>query len=275
MNTPVIIRTAIGTLICSALIAMSGVAASPGFADETQSGYAFLPGDPVIFSNGGTASGGVEGACTGGYVIRGDSGVFILGPKACSVIFSSVRGSDRNFGYVVSKSEPDGNALIRENPGDDAFQVVRDPLTGAQPGTGAIVGWMPSDQQSAGMLIGKMGIGTGWTEGRIVGAVDFRGQTLLCAEMKTGLGDAGGPVWRNDANGLRALGTIQAFDPVTTMGCYRPIQETLWNYGASLPSFGPDQGRPPFGQLAPGTPYLDLPGLAVPVKNIPVRGDWH
>jgi hypothetical protein len=238
-------------------------------------GYVFRPGDPMIFSNGGTASGSYEGACTGGYAVAGDSGTFLLGPRSCSVIFSSVRGSDRLFGWTHSQNYPDGNALVREIPGDDAYQIVRDPLTGRSPGDGRIVGWTASAAQPAGMLVGKMGIGTGWTEGRVTGAVSFRGATLLCTDMRTDVGDAGAPVWRSDVNGLRALGTVQAYDPVTRTGCYRPIQETLAIYGASLPAFGTPQGRPGFGTLAPGMPWLSSDGLAVPVKNIPVGTGWR
>ncbi len=232
-------------------------------------GYFFHPGDPMIFSNAGTAAGGYEGRCTGGYAIYGDSGYFLTGTKQCSVTFATVRGTDRDYGRVLYKNEPDGNALIRMLPGDDSYQIVRDPLTGRTPGDGKIVGWTASNKQAHGMLVGKMGVGTGWTEGRILGAVDFQGQALLCTTMETDLGDAGGPVWRSDSNGLRALGTIQAYDPATRTGCYRPIQETLWNYGASLDSFGPDQGRPNYGTLAPGMPWLTPTGLVVPVDQIP------
>lgn len=239
-------------------------------AEAMSGGYFFRPGDPMIFSNGGTASGLYEGKCTGGYAIYGDSGYFLTGTKQCSVIFSSVRGTDRIFGNVVAKNEPDGNALIRELPGDDSYQIVRDPLTGQTPGDGKIVGWTASNQQAEGMLVGKMGVGTGWTEGRITGAMNFQGETLLCTTMKTDLGDAGAPVWRSDASGLRALGTIQAYDPASQTGCYRPIQETLWNYGASLDSFGPNQGRPNYGSLAPRMPWLSTTRLVVPVDNIPL-----
>ncbi len=240
-----------------------------GESEALSDGYFFRPGDPMIFSNAGTAYGAYEGRCTGGYAIYGDSGYFLTGAKQCSVIFSSVRGTDRIYGNVVAKNNPDGNALIRMVPGDDSYQIVRDPITGRTPGDGRIVGWTASNKQTQGMLVGKMGVGTGWTEGRILGAINFQGQTLLCTTMKTDLGDAGAPVWRSDSTGLRALGTIQAYDPATRTGCYRPIQETLWNYGASLDSFGPDQGRPNYGSLAPGMPWLTTPGLAVPVDNIP------
>lgn len=271
---------------CAALVLAGGISvavASPAIAvvggepganavhtEALGGGYFFNPGDPMIFSNAGTAAGGYEGKCTGGYAIYGDSGYFLTGTKQCSVIFDNVRGTDRVYGRVVHKNEPDGNALIRMEPGDDSYQIVRDPITGRTPGDGKIVGWTASNQQGHGMLVGKMGVGTGWTEGRILGAIDFRGQTLLCTSMETDLGDAGAPVWRSDSNGLRALGTIQAYDPATRTGCYRPIQETLWNYGASLDSFGPDQGRPNYGSLAPGMPWLSTSGLVVPVNNIPV-----
>ncbi|MBM7817752.1 hypothetical protein JOE63_000229 [Cellulosimicrobium cellulans] len=256
--------------------ALDGDAARPGATSPQPGGYVFRPGDPMIFNNGGTASGGYEGACTGGWAVAGDSGTFLLGPRACSVIYSSVRGSDRLYGWTFSQNYPDGNALVREIPGDDAYQIVRDPLTGRTPGDGRVVGWTASAAQPLGMLVGKMGIGTGWTEGRITGAVMFRGAALLCTDMRTGPGDAGAPVWRSDATGLRALGTVQAYDPRTGTGCYRPIQETLAIYGAYLPSFGPPQGRPGFGTLAPGMPWLDGgDALAVPVKNIPVGTDWR
>jgi len=256
--------------LCAVVLLAAGASVWTGAPADALTGYFYLPGDPMIFSNGGTAAGGYEGKCTGGYEVSGDSGSFLLGAKACSVIFGTVRGTDAGYGRVFAWRYPDGNALIQEFPGDDSYQIVRDPLSGRTPGDGKVVGWTASNQQALGWVVGKMGVGTGWTEGRITGAIDFQGETLLCTTMTTDLGDAGGPVWRSDATGLRALGTIQAYDPATKTGCYRPIQETLYTYGASLDSWGAPQGRPSWGTLAPGMPWLSTPGLAVPVKNIPV-----
>jgi len=214
---------------------------------------------------------GLSHAIFGGFAASALLGVnFLLGAGACSVIFGTVRGTDADYGRKLYWRSPDGNALIDEFPGDDSYQIVRDPLTGRTPGDGHIVGWTPSNKQSLGWVVGKMGVGTGWTEGRITGAMNFRGETLLCTTMKTDLGDAGGPVWRMDSTGLRALGTIQAYDPASKTGCYRPIQETLYTYGASLDTWGAPQGRPSWGSLAPGMPWLVTPQLQVPVDNIPV-----
>jgi hypothetical protein len=84
-----------------------------------------------------------------------------------------------------------------------------------------------------------MGDGSGWTEGRVTGWIDFRGMQAICTTARTEPGDAGGPVWRWDQHGLRAAGVTVAFDAATGQGCYLPIQPVLHEWGAWLPVYGP------------------------------------
>jgi hypothetical protein len=258
---------AVAAVLASALAGPAGSAAAAG-------GYDYSPGEPMIMNNGGTIDGGYDQVCSGGYAISGDSGFFLLGANCATVTAFQVRNNQGVFAnYLASPASlRDGSSALYEMvPGDDAHQMVADPLTGEQPGDGRIVGFMPTVQQRPGMLVGKMGVGTGWTEGAITGVVG----DLLCTTMEVAPGDLGGPVWRLDENGLRALGTIRGRDS-SGHGCYRPIQETLYEYGANLPVFGPDQGRPTWGTWAPGMPYLGgttSAGRAFTI-TIPTRADW-
>lgn len=243
-------------------------------------GYDFYPGEPAIWGSvGGTAGAYYDKACTGGFAIAGDSGFFLTTAAACSVGISadgSIRTDEGYYADVFARRSSDPTVLLRMRPGNDAFQLVVDPTTGAMPGDGLVRGWMPSVEQSAGMLIGKMGIDTGWTEGVILGtAPGFYGDTVLCTDAPAGPGDVGGPVWRDDEFGLRALGTVVG---ITDQGgaCYRPIQETLYQYGAYLPSFGPDQGRPSWGTFAPGMPaYAGTAGVVYGGRIIDKGDDWR
>ena len=219
-------------------------------------GYDYRVGEPAIWGSvAGTVGAYYDKACSGGYAIAGDSGLFLTTAAMCSVGLApdgSIRGDAGYHADVFARRDTDPLVLLKMRPGNDAFQMIVDPVTGAMPGDGKVRGWTASAAQPVGMLVGKMGIDTGWTEGRILGIAPGRfGEMLLCTDAPASAGDVGGPVWRNSASGLRALGTVAG---ISHRGgaCYRPIQETLYEYGAYLPTFGADQGRPGWGTFAPG-----------------------
>lgn len=242
--------------------------------------YDYSAGEPAIWGSvGGTAGAYVDKACTGGYAIAGDSGVFLTTATACGFMIAadgSIRGDAGSYADVFARRDDEPTALLRLRTGNDAHQLVTDPITGATPGDGRVQGWTPSEEQPMGFLVGKMGIDTGWTEGRILGVAPGRfGELLLCTDARATAGDVGGPVWRNDGSGLRALGTVVG---ISDRGgaCYRPIQETLYRYGAFLPSFGPDQGRPGPGRFAPGMTVYEGTVQVTYVGRIIDKGDdWR
>lgn len=244
------------------------------------SGYEYVVGAPAIWGSvGGTVGAYFDAVCSGGFAIAGDSGVFLTTAGACGIGIASdrsIRGDAGYFADVVARRDTEPTVLIRIRPGNDAFQLLVDPLTGRFPSDGRVQGWMRSIDQVSGLLVGKMGVDTGWTEGRILGTAPGRyGELLLCTDAPAASGDVGGPVWRYDASGLRALGTVVG---ISDQGgaCYRPIQETLYAYGAFLPSFGSDQVRPSWGVFAPGTPSYQGSAQVTYVGRIIDKGDdWH
>lgn len=232
--------------------------------------YYFRPGHPVYFDNGGTASGGYYGKCTGGYVIAGSDGTFIVTGN-CHVIFSYVRGESRRFGQLAHSNGT--TDLIELDPGDDAYQIVVDPLTGAVPADGQVVGYMPTAEQVQGTLVGKMGAGTGWTEGRITGWIRWHGGSqAICTDATAGAGDAGGPVWRWDQNGLRAVGIVVAWNQGAESMCYLPMQQVLRDWGAWLPAFGSTACADEPGRIDSGLPELNPEGHYIPKDSVPVGG---
>lgn len=231
-----------------------------------QATYYFLPGHPVYFDNGGTASGLYYGKCTGGYAIAGTDGTFITSAH-CHVIYSSVRGEDRTFGRLAFVNGT--TTLIREDPDDDALQIVVDPTSGLAPSDGRVVGYMSTSEQTLGTLVGKMGAGSGWTEGNIIGWIPWRDRQAICTDAEAARGDAGGPVWRWDAAGLRALGIVVAYDPETRGACYVPMQQILNDWGAWLPVFGPTAYATTAGRLDAGIPELDASDYIVPIEYVP------
>lgn len=255
-----VIGALIGLAVVSPVLPSASAAVLP-VSEAT--GYDYSPGEPAIGAGmGGTALGMTDRVCTGGYAIAGDSGFFLTTVRTCSGVEATTDGTVRgDAGYYADmfanrRGEP--LVLLRMRPGNDAHQLIVDPTTGDSPGGGYIHGWTRTVDQHVGMLVGKMGVDTGWTEGRILGIARLSNSDvwLLCTDAAASGGDIGGPVWRWDSTGLRALGTVVA---VSEQGgaCYRPIQETLYEYGAYLPSFGPDQGRPSWGTFAPGMVYYD------------------
>ncbi|MFK4805815.1 hypothetical protein ACI3KX_08105 [Microbacterium sp. ZW CA_36] len=243
-------------------------------------GYDYVAGEPAIWGSiAGSVGAYYDKACSGGYAVAGDSGFFLTTAAMCGVGLApdgSIRADAGYYADVFARRDTDPLVLLKVRPGNDAFQILVDPLTGEMPGTGRVQGWTRSADQPVGLLVGKMGIDTGWTEGRILGIAPGRfGEYLLCTDAPASAGDVGGPVWRNDAAGLRALGTVVGISDEGG-ACYRPIQETLYHYGAYLPSFGPDQGRPGWGTFAPG--MIDYPGTvdATYLGRILDKGDdWR
>jgi hypothetical protein len=244
------------------------------------SGYDYSVGEPAILGSvAGTAGAYYDKACTGGYAIAGDSGFFLTTAQNCRVGISadgSIRGDAGYHGDIFYSNPRDPLSLITMRSGNDAHQDVVDPITGARPGSGLVIGWTRSVDQPAGYVIGKMGIDTGWTEGKVVGtAPGPNGTSLLCTTARATAGDIGGPVWRSEGANVRALGTVVG---VSDQGgaCYRPIQETLYQYGASLPSFGAPQGRPSYGRFAPGMPAYSGTVETTYVGRILDKGDdWR
>jgi hypothetical protein len=247
----------LAVFVCLALtISNANVASAEIRPVLDASGYDYSPGEPAIWGSvAGTAGAYYDKACSGGYAIAGDSGFFLTTAAACGFMIAadgSIRGDAGYHADVFARRDADPTVLLRMRPGNDAHQVLVDPITGAMPGNGLVQGWTRSIDQPVGLLVGKMGIDTGWTEGRVLGTAPGRfGEQLLCTDASANAGDVGGPVWRADASGLRALGTVVGISDGGG-ACYRPIQETLYQYGAYLPSFGPDQGRPSWGTFAPG-----------------------
>ncbi|WP_447912458.1 hypothetical protein [Microbacterium phyllosphaerae] len=243
-------------------------------------GYEYLPGEPAIWGSvGGTVGAYYDKACTGGYAIAGDSGFFLTTAATCGWMIASdrsIRGEAGNYADVFATRAEDPTVLLKMRPGNNAYQIIVDPTTGSSPGSGMVQGWTRSVDQPVGLLVGKMGIDTGWTEGKVLGTAPGRfGELLLCTDAAASAGDVGGPVWRYDSNGLRALGTVVA---LTDAGgaCYRPIQETLYHYGAYLPSFGPPQGRPSWGTFAPGmVAYQGTVNATYSGRTIDKGDDWR
>lgn len=250
----------LGAAALSAL-SLLGLTAQPASA----AGYFFLPGHPTYFGGPGTGS-----YCTGGYGVRGESGMFILTDGHCAPVGTTVYGTSRSFGTVAySRWTNHDTALIQEIPGDDAYQIVVDPVTGRSPGTGRITGIYPKSALSVGTLVGKMGVTSGWTEGTVTGTTTWYGMTAYCSHARTQPGDSGGPVWRNDGGGLRAVGITVSYSPSTGDGCFIPIQDLLNEWGGWLPVFtsaaGSTGSTSPAGSAsadpAPATPAEPLPAL--------------
>lgn len=180
------------------------------------------------------------GRCTGGYTVVGTSGTFTMTAGHCGSPGQTVRGTDAAFATIAyKKPETQGDSLLTQvHSGVSQLQIIVDPLTGRTPGgDGRVVGVMPSSQQTNGTLVGKMGTTTGWTEGKISSRSTWYGRTLICTTAKADYGDSGGPVWRADGNGLRAVGMTVAKLMTDNSMCYHPMDELLREWGASLPTF--------------------------------------
>lgn len=194
-------------------------------------------------------------------------GTFIA-TAPCHVIYSYIRGESHPFARLAHFNAT--TDLLRIDAGDDALQIVTDPRTGQVPSDGRVVGHMPTQEQTLGTLIGKMGAGSGWTEGRIIGWIPWRGRQAVCTDAEASPGDAGGPVWRWDQYGVRALGIVVAYNPATGGACYLPIQQVLRDWGAWLPVLGGTAYAYEAGQLDPSIPQLDGQ-YSVPIQYVPVQ----
>ncbi|MBD3940118.1 hypothetical protein IF188_00205 [Microbacterium sp. NEAU-LLC] len=100
---------------------------------------------------------------------------------------------------------------------------------------------MPNAAQTTGVLVGKMGITTGWTEGSIIGSINWYGTTAMVTNYWSSGGDSGGPVWRYDGAGLRAVGmhvgSVLDQNKKRIGAAYIPINTLLDQWGATLPVF--------------------------------------
>ncbi|CRK57030.1 hypothetical protein [Alloactinosynnema sp. L-07] len=214
--------------------------------------YYYLVGHPMHFGSPNSAD-----YCTGNYAVRGTSGMFVMTAGHCSKAADGtgatgavVYGTSRRFGQII-RNDFRGDfyttnsvdaALVKLDPGDDAYQIVVDPLTGRSPGDGRVKGYYANSALSEGFVIGKMGRKTGWTEGMITGweTVPFADgrDYLICTTAHSAPGDSGGPVWRHDHNGVMAIGMVIGSNASGGM-CFKPIQNLLNRFGAWIPTFGP------------------------------------
>lgn len=225
--------------------------------------YDYLVGHPV-YQGVGTPP-----WCTGSYVIYGTSGTFILTAGHCFGPGERVYGTQASFGTLAYRkwTTTDGDSgLIRADAGVTTYQTIVDPKTGNSPGNGQVTGKMSNDEQTYGTRVGMMGIVTGKAEGTIQYRYYlWNGLYSYCATYQRAKGDSGGPVWRLDGQGLRALGMhVGKFDyEGATYGCYLPIDTLLSQWGASM-NFWPSaaaRGQAPSGELMPPSDSTDLPPI--------------
>jgi hypothetical protein len=242
------VRRVFFTLIMSLLLA-GGVLGLPHVAHAAPNAtYIYQPGHPMYFG-GPASSPWVTNECTGGYVIRGTSGTFLLGAGHCDPNLpaggSTVYGTDSSFGvdqynHFIQASD---TMLVQEFSYYSAYQTVVDPTTGRTPGgNGKVVGFLSDSQLGSGLLVGKMGVSTGWTEGTIVDWTYWQDDVALCTTYTSAPGDSGGPVWRTaPGGGVYAVGIHVGQATLTINGakrwysCFLPIQDLLNHWGASLP----------------------------------------
>lgn len=247
--------------------------------------YFFKPGHPMLFGSSSSPT----HRCTGGYAVRGASGMFVVTAGHCStnaarqgVTGAVVYGATRRFGTIIRNDHVgdfyntntfDG-ALVRLDPGDDALQIVVDPVTGRSPGDGRVRGWYANSALTRGFVIGKMGIASGWTEGAITAwqtVVDNRTgwrYYLLCSNVPILPGDSGGPVWRWDSNGIMAIGIAVFRLDAGGFMCFNPIQNVLNRFGAWLPVYT-TAAR---GGTAQPMVITEPQGPPVPVDPNPAKG---
>ncbi|SCF20941.1 Trypsin [Micromonospora chokoriensis] len=272
-------------LITSSLAVMAlllATTATPAVA----AGYMFKPGHPMFLEK----KNNLNKYCTGGYAVRGSSGMFIataghcfgiagLPPAAQRIVY----GTDTRFGYAIRNDNVgdywgdnsfDG-ALVQLDSGNDAQQIVVDPLTGRSPGNGRVTGYYRNSALSQGFVIGKMGRTTGWTEGvvtswQVITYDDGMRDYLLCSTVPAAGGDSGGPVWRWDANGVMAIGIVVSGGNGGM--CFNPIENVLSRFGAWLPVFAASSATTTTSAAQPRV-VTERVGPAVPVNLTPVRGE--
>ncbi|QIK63022.1 hypothetical protein G7068_07295 [Leucobacter viscericola] len=200
--------------------------------------------------------------CTGGYVVAGTSGTFIMTAGHCGNTGQIVSGTQAPFAKVAAKKPTDGSdsLLMSAYAGVTLPQIVIDPVGKQYPGTnGQIKGVVSSSRQVEGFLVGKMGATSGWTEGKITGEISWYGRTAICSTAQTRPGDSGGPVWRSENGVVRAVGMMVAYEPATGHGCYLPMDQLLKDWGAWLPLYG--GGTAPASSASESQIPSDLPKL--------------
>src|SRR5829696_3410562 len=115
------------------------------------SGYGYSPGEPAIWGSiAGSAGAYFDKACSGGYAIGGESGFFLTTAAACGWLIAasgSIRGDAGHHADLFASRDADPVVLLRMLPGNDAYQILVDPVTGATPGDGRVQGWTRSVDQ--------------------------------------------------------------------------------------------------------------------------------
>lgn len=222
--------------IVATLMALIGVAA--GSAPASASGYIYRPGDPMRFYGGGYVN-----TCTGGYIITGGSGTFLTTDGHCADkerggVGSPVYGIPGPFGTVAyTKSPYQDTELISEYPSDDRWQTVVDPTTGRLPGgSGRVVDFLKDQQLVPGVVIGKMGVTSGWTEGQIAFTRPYSNMLSYCTTAYAAPGDSGGPVWQAAVGGgVHAVGLMvyKYTDNRGSFTCFLSIADILYVWGAT------------------------------------------
>lgn len=229
-------------------LSLSGFSSASAASTETTpvtsaaASYSYYAGHPLYFGGAGTLP-----ACTGSYTIYGASGSFILTAGHCGAVGSTVFGTSSAFATVAHRKYPAPNGdseLLSYYSFVTPYQIIVDPVTGARPGPGGlgrVTGRMPNGAQTVGVLVGKMGITTGWTEGSITSTYNWRGVQAVVANYWSQGGDSGGPVWRHDGAGLRAVGmhvgSLYNSSDVRIGAVYIPINTLLTQWGASMGVF--------------------------------------
>lgn len=267
MRPQLLRRFARASAVVATVASLGILGISPASAESNAEGevapavsYTYNVGNRMAFSNGNI--------CTGGYSIRGNSGVFTMTAGHCGSVGNTISGPAGTWARVsYKKPTTQGDSLLATAySGVTQMQIIRDPRTGRVPaGTGRVTGVMPTSQQKTGTLVGKMGVTTGWTEGKIYGTTTWMGRTAICSTARTLPGDSGGPVWRSDGNGLRAVGMTVAYIKSTSNGCYLPMDQLLSEWGAWLPVFASRAGATEVNptEVYEGLPKID-PSLLVP-----------
>lgn len=262
----------------TAVLVFAGLGTVFAAAPASAVAYSYNVGHPMFFGGPNNLS----NYCTGGYAVRGSSGVFVTTAGHCSANGAVVYGTDERYGQIIRNDHapftPNGfdGALVRLDPDDTAYQIVVDPIGGGRPGDGRVRGWYANSALTSGFVIGKMGRTTGWTEGRVTGWQEVRypdgtRDFLLCSTVQTRPGDSGGPVWRNDQNGVMAIGMVLAMRSDGTM-CFNPIENILNRFGAWLPVFTSRSGPPSHARDA-ATVVTRPDGPPLPVNRTPVAAE--
>lgn len=261
-------------LIAASLLAVVGTACAPappvaertalaGAATSRSLSYMYKPGHPMSLPGG---------SCTGSFAVRGTDGMFFLTAGHCGQVGQAVRGTDAQFGvFAHERNVREDTALVRPLRGVDAQQQVTNPRNGAL--IGSTVGWYRNSEIGGGMPVGKTGITTGYTEGRVEPwTYRWDNFTVRCATYASRPGDSGGPISiRTNTSNLWAVGVHVGrvtLSDGSTRGCFVPIETLLGYWGAWLPVFGSTANKPwlPPAQRAESLAILSSPTI---VRAVP------